>query len=685
MKTPSHILALFLFALVPLLAQNDTAGLPSGKTRSADEGIAAEEFRRGVQAYHRGAFNDSAMQFERSLAHKNDDSLILDWLGKAYYRGGMEGEALAAWRRASEQGYGGLALQNRIETVGDRRVTGSTYKNETRFTEAGTFFGERDGALVFSEPVSALPESDGSVWIAAYGSNELLRINVNGEVVDRAEGPLNGFDRPLDIIRLRDGNLLVSESAGDRLSLLKPDGRFIKYIGKKGRGVGECVGPQYLAEDSNGNIFVTDYGNSRVDVFDKDGEGLFFFGGKKQSGFDGLRGPTGIAIAGGRVFVADDVIGAVREFDMAGNYSRDLALPGTFAHPESMKVWQNYLVICDSNKVISIDMDTGATIENARAGNAPSRLTCAVPDANGNVIVTDMRANEVYVMARMKEIVGGLFVQIDRIDSRNFPSVTIDVKVEDRSRRPIVGLRESNFYLSEGKNPVAAQKFIGAASSNSVVDVTVIIDRSIQSAAFEDAAQSALREIAASMNGEGTLRIVSAGAVPVTEYQSRPAAFAQFTVKSLKTPPSQVVPLDLAFRLACNDLVNAQKKRAVIFLTAGSVTQGAFSRYTLAQVASYMNNNSIALSFVLLSQNALCEELSYLSGSVEGEKYYVFRPEGLSSIVSDLLGVPNGLYQLSYQSNLPTNMGESYLRVEAEASVMNRSGRDESGYFAPLQ
>ena len=54
----------------------------------------------------------------------------------------------------------------------------------------------------------------------------------NGFIINRVSGPLNGFDRPVDVIRLKDKNLLVSESAGDRLALLDSKGKFIKYIGE---------------------------------------------------------------------------------------------------------------------------------------------------------------------------------------------------------------------------------------------------------------------------------------------------------------------------------------------------------------------------------------------------------------------------------------------------------------------
>ena len=690
MKKSHGVLKSFFFtcalcACAAVFAQDNTAGLYApGRMRTAEEGLAAEEFRRGVQAYYRGAFNEAVMLLERALSYKSDDNLILDWLGKAYYRSGMEGEALAAWKRVYDNGYGGILLQNRIEVVSERRITGTSYENELRYTEAGSFPGMNGNTLIFGEPVSVLPEDDGSAWIVAYGTNELVKINVNGTVVRRAEGPLNGFDRPLDIIKLRDSNLLVSESAGDRLALLNSNGGFIKYIGAKGRGVGQCIGPQYLAEDSNGNIYVTDYGNSRVDVFDKDGNGLFYFG-RAEGCFAGLQGPTGIAVIDYRVYVADSVTGAIYEFDTAGNFVRNLVQEKTFYRPESMKMWAGYLVICDSNKVISVDTSTGATYESARTGNAPSRLTSAVPDVNGNVLVTDMRSNEVYVMAKMQELIGGLFVQIERVNADRFPNVTIELRVENRHRQSVVGLREENFYITENKRPVSQQRLVGAASNNTVQDVTLVIDRSSESAPYTAQIQTAVRELAAGMNGQGTLRIVSAGSIPATEYAGSPDAAQQFALSALKTPVSHDVPLDLAFRLAANDLINAEPKRAIIFITAGGVTQNAFTRYGLAEIAAYLNNNSIAFSTVLLSPRAAAPEISYVCENTEGGEYYVYRSVGLASVIDDLRALPSGLYQLSYVSSLNTNLGTAYLALEAETYLMNRSGRDESGYFAPLQ
>ena len=65
--------------------------------------------------------------------------------------------------------------------------------------------------------------------------------------------------------------------------------------------------------------------------------------------------------------------------------------------------------------------------------------------------------------------------------------------------------------------------------------------------------------------------------------------------------------------------------------------------------------------------------------------WYLYRSEGLAETIQSLLTSPNGSYQLSYVSSLPTDFGKAYLPVEVEVYLMNRSGRDETGYFSPLE
>lgn len=671
------------FVFAQTLTENANAGMNASadRIRTSDEGMAAQEFRRGVQSYYRGAYNEAVLQFEKALSYLPNDNLILDWLGKANYKSGLEGLSLSYWNNALENGYGGLLLANKIEIVQNRRAT--DVSADAKLSEAGSFSGNYEGNFIFAGPTAILPNSDGTYWVVSTGSNELFLINQNGFISSRVTGPVNGFDRPFDLLRLSGGKILVSESLGDRLALLDKNGHFEKYIGERGRGNGQFVGPQYLATDSNENIFVTDYGNRRVVVFDFEGNALFTFG-KKEGAFKGLKGPTGIAIYNDVIYVADDQTGNIVEFDKSGNYIRDLVKQNTFKKPEGLKIWNDALVLCDSNKIFRIDMETGSLSEIAGTGNAPSRCTQAVPDLNGNLVVCDYKASEIYIMSEISELVGGMFVQVESVNADNFPQVTLELRVENRRRNPVVGLLEENFFVTENKNPVSNLKFIGAASNNDYADITFVIDRNVDCELYGEQIDLAVREICSSM-ANGTVRIVSAGNVPVTEYSGSAQNNSNFTEKALKTKYSTYVPLDLAMRLSANDLINSAKKRSIIYITNGTVTPGAFEHYSLSETAAYLNNNSIGLSVVQLSQKAVDNELNYLIENTQGELYYVYRPQGLSSVIMDIIDNPSGIYQLTYTSNLKTNFGEAYLPVEAEVYLLNRSGRDESGYFAPLE
>ena len=671
-----------------LFCQNITSdagmSVPENRIRTSSEGFASEEFRRGVQAYYRGAFNEAIVQFEKALSFMPDDSLILDWLGKSYYKSGLEGSALSYWQAARDNGYGGILLENKIEVVRERRVTGDSSDKLMKLSEAGSYPGFFNGNMIYSGPLSVLPNNDGTFWFVCYNSNNLLMMNQNGFVVERITGPLNGFDRPTDIIRMKDGRLLVCESAGNRISVLNEKGRFIKYIGQKGRDNGGIIGPQYLATDSLERIFVTDFGNRRVCVFDSDGNPLFYFGGK-TSYFDGLKGPTGIYILDESVFVADSIAGCIYEFDRAGNYIRELVEKKTFKKPEAIKFWNGSLVLCDQNKIYAVDPQTGALFEYVHTGNAPSRVTTAAPDINENLIVTDFTANEVYVMSKLSELVGGLFVQIEQIDSSKFPEITLEVKVENRHRQPVVGLMEQNFLITENKQPVQNLKFIGSASNNTQADITIVIDRSKGSILHKTEIETAVKEVAANMNNQGVLRIVSASKIPVTEYVGSPSLVRNFSLDALKNPLSDTVCVDLALRLASNDLINADKKRAIIFISAGSSDAISFENYNLSELTAYMCNNSIQFCDIQTSRDAVSSQIDYICRNTNGRSYYVYRDQGLSEVVSNIIQTPQGVYQLKFVSSMMTNLGDKYLPVETEVYLLNRSGRDETGYFAPLQ
>ncbi|GAB1481305.1 hypothetical protein MASR2M78_01200 [Treponema sp.] len=340
----SFFLSLFCFLGVAgnpfLLAQ--TISRDSSPDRNAV--MAREEFRRGVQAFNRYGYNEAILSFEKALSYKPGEKLILDWLGRSYYQTGLEDTALRQWQSALS-GYEaasseGLLLSNRIETVRNRRSLFPELDDTARYVEAGTISNKNGDISIYKQPTSVLPNSDGTTWVVAYGSNELIRLDQNGLVIQRVRGPINGFDRPYDLARGKNGTLYVSEYRGARVSVLDAKGNWKAYIGERGRGNGQFVGPQNLSCDEDGYLYVVDFGNRRVSKFDPEGKFLLSFGSSplnSDSGsFRGFRSPTGIAVQAGEVYVADSALQRIVRFDSSGNYQAVFLSEG-LSYPESLR------------------------------------------------------------------------------------------------------------------------------------------------------------------------------------------------------------------------------------------------------------------------------------------------------------------------------------------------------------
>jgi len=64
-----------------------------------------------------------------------------------------------------------------------------------------------------------------------------------------------------------EGNVYASDRGNHRIQVFDPQGRFLRKWGIRGSGDGEFSQPQGLAIDSDGDVYVSDQGNHRILVF----------------------------------------------------------------------------------------------------------------------------------------------------------------------------------------------------------------------------------------------------------------------------------------------------------------------------------------------------------------------------------------------------------------------------------
>ena len=685
-----------LVLVFPLGAQTGNAGAtepdngrpPAAHVTGGDDIkalSAAEEFRVGVQAYYRYAFNEAILSFERALSFRPGEAIILDWLGKAYYRSGFEETALRQWRAAAEA-YGrssgpGMLLLSRVETVANRRFLLPVADDEIRYVEAGRYPGHYEDYVLFRQPTAVLPEDDGSAWVVAYGSNEIVRIDVNGVIKDRKRGPLNGFDRPYDLVRGIDGRLYLSEYRGSRVSILNSQGDWQSYIGSRGLGDGMFVGPQNLTVDEDGYLYVVDYGNRRISKFDPDGAFILSFG-QKNALFPGLLSPTGIAAGKGVIYAADGVAKQIYQFDPNGNYLGILTGDG-LRGPESLRFLSDgRLLAADTNRVLLIDTGSAIVRELGLAGNEKVRIVGADMDRNGNVLAANFAADEVSVLTRFDDLASGFFVQIDRVSAERFPLVDLEITVEDRLRRPIVGLEGLNFLLSEGGRIVGEQRFNQPGYRFTSAALSVLMERSPATAKLRDDLAAAARDINRALDGNGRiLSMISAGAQPEREGHENALEAAARGAAGTYSPRWR---FDLGLRMAVTDLLAAPGKRSVVYVGAGGGDM-AFERYSLSELAAYMANNGVVFNAVVVGGGPVSPELRYLCEETGGRALPLYRPEGIAELIRNIVKIPSGKYSIQYRSQLPADFGRAWLPVDAEVYLMERSGRDSTGYFPPLE
>ncbi|MDR1256163.1 MAG: NHL repeat-containing protein, partial [Spirochaetaceae bacterium] len=604
----------------------------------------------------------------------------------------MENIAMRQWRAAAEV-YGqtspeALLLNSRIERVGSRRSLFPLMNEAARYVEIGHFPGEAGGTTVFSQPASVLPESDGSLWVAAYGSNEVVRLDANGIVRYRERGPLSGFDRPFALARGLDGRIYVSEFRGGTISILDASGRWLSRIGSKGLNPGQLSGPATLAVDDEGYLYVMEFGNRRISKFDPDGAFINAFGSKNAE-FPGFLAPSGIAARSGLVYAADGAAKRIYTFDSNGRYLGILVSEG-LEGPESLRFLNNgSLLVTDTKRLLLIDPDTGITRALYSTGNSNSRFIDGIIDTNGGIMAANFASNEVTAFASLDDVASGLFVSIDRVVSNGFPNVTVELRVEGSRRNPIVGLDQRNFVLTEEGRPVMNQTFL-AALNGAGAGITVLLERSPEAARLQDRLAAALRDITLATDGtDNIVSIIAAGEQPVRErFDIENPASLEAAARGRDGSYTPRWRFDLGLRLAATDLLGSPPKRSVLFVGSGrSLGELAFEQYSLSELAAYMANNGIVFHAILAgdgtADSPVSDEIRYLCSETGGSAVRLYRPEGIAPLVKSLVSAPSGSYILSYTSSLPSDFGRAFLPVEAEVYLLERSGRDASGYFPP--
>jgi DNA-binding beta-propeller fold protein YncE len=113
----------------------------------------------------------------------------------------------------------------------------------------------------------------------------------------------------------KDGNVYVTDTMNNRVEIFDAEGTFISQFGKHGDGPGFFARPKGIAVDCDGHIWVADQYQDRLQVFNREGELLTYIGDQHSNGVGQFKALVGVAIdKQNRVFTTEQYPGRMQMF-----------------------------------------------------------------------------------------------------------------------------------------------------------------------------------------------------------------------------------------------------------------------------------------------------------------------------------------------------------------------------------
>lgn len=277
----------------------------------------------------------------------------------------------------------------------------------------------------FNNPKNLTIDSRGNLYVVDSDNGRVEKFDASGKFIlafgtkspENQLGPPQTFNQPWGVGVDKDGNVYIADTWNHRIQKFDANGKFVKMWGENGdtRGVAQdqptkFYGPRGIALDSQGNVYVTDTGNKRVLKFSSNGDPLGQYGGLGTD--NGMfQEPVGIAIdAQGNIYVADTWNQRIQKFDK--NFGFIMQWPIVAWDSQSV-VNKPFLAVDGDGNVFVTDPEGSRVIKFTNDGKLLSVFgqrgvdlqsfnlpTGLAFDAQGNLFVADSGNNRISIFTK---------------------------------------------------------------------------------------------------------------------------------------------------------------------------------------------------------------------------------------------------------------------------------------------
>ncbi len=266
------------------------------------------------------------------------------------------------------------------------------------------FFRSLVSAVVVSCALAAIGAAHALAGVCAGSDGRPCPYAAVTIIGQRAEGVLRF---PEAVAVDAQGNVYVADQLGYVVQKFTAGGTFETEWGSYGGGHGQFGPIAGLATDAAGDVYVVDSSHDRIEKFDPNGNFITSWGhlgsGLGEFKFGSSQNYTqppggGIAVAGGRVYVADSGNDRIERFNLEGGEAMQWGSygsgPGQFSSPRGVAANESEVIVSDDDNHRIEKFNPNGVFEGAVGsyGSGPEQFGYpygVALDAAGNVYVAD--------------------------------------------------------------------------------------------------------------------------------------------------------------------------------------------------------------------------------------------------------------------------------------------------------
>jgi len=270
----------------------------------------------------------------------------------------------------------------------------------------------------FNEP-TGIAVTDDKVFVSDSRNRRIQVFDHNGQFIRQFGNPRNKqsgeesaiLERPMNL-SIANQQLYVADYFSDTIKIYTLGGEFVRAVGQGGDGPAQFNAPGGVAVSGNGNIYVADFVNQRIQQLDNNGQFIRQWGNTKTVGvWSGeFNYPTDVAVNNkGYLYVADGYNDRIQVFSPQGNYVHKWGGPfgmnifgsfnGWFATVTGIAIDpQGHVFVADfyNDRIQKFTEDGEFLTAFGIPGNSPTHTAIAVDvSSNGSVFVADYANHQI--------------------------------------------------------------------------------------------------------------------------------------------------------------------------------------------------------------------------------------------------------------------------------------------------